>query len=609
MKEMRKTRLSIALGAALGVAAMVPVATHAFSVNLGYNEIVTEDSGDALIFPFYTTANGSTTSFNVTNTSGQTVAAKIRFREQKYSLDVLDFIVILSPFDKFDFWVQSGPNGRPIAKWHDNSCVVGNFDQDTTASIPTFEMPFPANPQKGARPGVPDADMAVGHVEVIGMLDLNDTQWNGADLADAAAHNQSGVPTNCMTLDNAFKSREAVNKISKKGEEGNTLATALGVPPNYLLIKADVDNVLIGAYIVTADGQGVEAGEDAMALRNTFNRGFLAAQSPEAVQGPNCPDGWVGTPPAIRAEQVISVENVDLTTSTTPLINQGNSCLASLYAWDGQEDDHPHLGDVNWVGAGIYSGFGGPIAAGTVVAVLDNLTSAPNSLQGDWSNNPENHVGFDWVVSFTDKYVYTDTRITDLCALSEVNSADGEWMWFNYGNKYSGFLPNVGGGAMPWGCGQTTPFGKTAPKDGIDNVCLTSDTSELVLEVWDTEEGSTETISPIGQDPVRLCNETTVLTIEDPDGPAIKPSLIQTEANRVVLDILDTGGFDGVRGWADLPLNWVSWDLVKSNANLPFLLWHDGASTSGLLWMVRATMDPTINNGSLRELKRDGGVE
>ena len=71
--------------------------------------------GDTLLFPIYTAAiteldqdKAATTSFSVTNTSAtQTIAAKIRFREQERSMDVLDFIVVFSPNDKFDFSVTS----------------------------------------------------------------------------------------------------------------------------------------------------------------------------------------------------------------------------------------------------------------------------------------------------------------------------------------------------------------------------------------------------------------------------------------------------------------------------------------------------------------------
>ena len=77
--------------------------------------LVTPSGGDTLVYPIYTTATGmvngaatsATTSFSVTNTSsgpwvalpnahgGQTIAAKIRFREQDHSMDVLDFVVPL----------------------------------------------------------------------------------------------------------------------------------------------------------------------------------------------------------------------------------------------------------------------------------------------------------------------------------------------------------------------------------------------------------------------------------------------------------------------------------------------------------------------------------
>ena len=622
MNKMRKTRLSIALGAILGVT-MAPIVSHGFSVDIGNGEIVTDDTGDALIFPFYTTAEGASTSFQLTNTSGQTVAAKVRFREQTRSMDVLDFIVILSPDDKFDFWVAANGD-RPAAYWRDNSCVVGIKNQTTVNGVTTFVAPFPKQtPSGGPRPTVSDADMAVGHVEVIGMLNLANTTFEGADLVDAATHGTDGIPGNCNLLDKAFKSRESVNKIAVKAGEfgsftGQYLASAVGLPPSTPLVRADVGNVLFGSYTVLNNARGVEAGEDPIVIRNAFNRGFLAAQSPETVQGKTCPV-WrmpsgndlsqlaIGTGESLTVQEVLSIELLDATKSVPDfrdlddayLINQGNACLASLYSWDKQEDDHPHLGDINWAGANVF-------APGAALATLDSLITANESLEGEWSNNPRADVGFDWVVSFVDKYVYTDSRTTSVCGLSEVATNPGEWMFVNPGDKFVGLL-----GGLPndtYGCGIATPFGRTTAKDGVDNVCLVSDTSELVLDIFDTEELSTETISPVGQEPIRLCNETTVLTIENPDaGQEARPSLIQTAQRRVELDILDTGGFDAVRGWANMPLDWADKADVPTHA--PDYVANDGAATSGLLWMIRNTADPTINNGSLRELKRNDGSD
>jgi hypothetical protein len=132
----------------------------------GAGTIVTDSTGDSVLFPVYTTANNGATSFSLTNTSMvETVAAKVRFRDQVASRDALDFIVILSPNDKFDFYVMQN-GGVPTAYWSDNSCVVG---YPGTVYDDNKMLPFP-DPSIS---GVPYADSAVGHMEVIGMLNLN----------------------------------------------------------------------------------------------------------------------------------------------------------------------------------------------------------------------------------------------------------------------------------------------------------------------------------------------------------------------------------------------------------------------------------------------------
>jgi hypothetical protein len=100
--KLRKSRLSLAVGVVLGAAAMIPATSFGWSVNTDTGNLQSASGGDTLLFPIYTTVFPATTSFSVTNTSGtQTIAAKIRFREQEHSMDVLDFIVVLSPYDKF----------------------------------------------------------------------------------------------------------------------------------------------------------------------------------------------------------------------------------------------------------------------------------------------------------------------------------------------------------------------------------------------------------------------------------------------------------------------------------------------------------------------------
>lgn len=532
MNAIRKTRLSVALGVALGVSAIVPVTSYGFSVDLNANTIVTDGAGDSVLFPFYTTVNGAVTSYSLTNTSSdQTVAAKVRFREQVYSQDVLDFIVFLSPNDKFDFYVEAGANGRPVVVWNDNSCVTG------VANVPnqTKRIAFPPSP------GVADADMAVGHVEVIGMINLQGLQDRaGVDLDIAVKHNNDGIPLACNVALEAFRTRANVNLIAR---EGNPLFGNIG-----LLTRQDVGNVLVGAHVITIPGSGIEAGEDAIHIRNTFNRGFLAAQS----------------------AQLCNLANFNG-------INQGTSGCFSAYTWDTTEQDHPHLGDINWVGQDLLGG--APVPGQNTVARLDNLLAASVSLQGDWSNNQANNVGFDWVVTFPTKYVYMDR-----------DCVPPTWEFVNVGNKLTGPLNK---------CLTPSPFGVVG-----DNACLIGAAGEDIVDVYNTEEGRDSLFSPADANVLDFCAETQVFTLVKAGEVGTEvPSLLQTPLKRGVVEFDQTNTLPGNRGWADVFLNWVDRAVVPTHVGNA----RDGAATAGLLFLLRATADPTQNNGSLRELNRNTG--
>ena len=75
-------------------------------------------------------------------------------------MDVLDFIVVFSPYDKFDFYVAQGEGQeRPTMAWEDNSCVVGPGAGGSVIPAPS---PFVSG----------NETMSVGHLEVLGMADL-----------------------------------------------------------------------------------------------------------------------------------------------------------------------------------------------------------------------------------------------------------------------------------------------------------------------------------------------------------------------------------------------------------------------------------------------------
>jgi len=533
MKSYRKSSLSLALGVALCTAALVPATSFAFSVNnnaIG-GEILTADGGDSLLFPFYTTFDGSSTSFSVTNTSADTIAAKVRVREQLNSRDVRDFIVILSPEDKFDFWIEKDSAGLPTVFWKDNSCVVGHRDN-------TLELKqLPVNPN--------DGDATVGHVEVMGMVNLSNVSFEGYPLAAAAKHNVQGFPENCQPLYKAFSSRDNVNSLI---DETRVITDPRdpNVGEHDLILKNladfDVGNVLTGSYVVTAGAAGIEGGDTPVVIRNSFNRAVLAAQSPE-----NC-------------------------TGKVANFTNGNQAAAEcfgIYSWDGIEETHPHLGDINWVSANPADPTS-PVDP-SIVANMDGALTAL-ALRGDWSNNPENSVYADWIATYPSKYVYLD-------------DCDGDKKFdefVNVGNKATGLLDK---------CKTPSPFGP-----GGAGPCM----GKAAVDAYDYEEGVASRPSPSDKYSYGNCNETNVFTYAQAGQSVPEASDIQA-ANLREVRWFEQIDLSRSRGWINQPLVWQPHNTVPTHVanNLP------GAATQGLLWIVRSTSDLTGNDGSLRALDRN----
>ena len=124
MNTFNKKSLCVALAAT----GMLGAAGVAQAVNVSENGL-----GNVLIYPYYTVnkdinGNSYNTLMSVVNTTASTKAVKVRFREGKNSVEVLDFNVFLSPFD---VWTASiTPTGRAgggqIATT-DKSCTIPTF--------------------------------------------------------------------------------------------------------------------------------------------------------------------------------------------------------------------------------------------------------------------------------------------------------------------------------------------------------------------------------------------------------------------------------------------------------------------------------------------------
>lgn len=94
-----------------------PLSAHAVNKS-------TEGRGTAIVIPYYTVVDSWRTLINVTNTSANSLAVKLRFHEASNGRDVLHFTLLLPPFDVWAGWLSQGQDGRPILRTGDRSCTV-----------------------------------------------------------------------------------------------------------------------------------------------------------------------------------------------------------------------------------------------------------------------------------------------------------------------------------------------------------------------------------------------------------------------------------------------------------------------------------------------------
>ncbi len=157
----------------------------------------TTGTGSALFFPYYTVNSGWATTFNVMNTSGDTLAVKVRFHEKMNSRDVLDFTIIMSPFDTWTGWVQDTDQG-PTLFTNDNTCTsplnVDGARLSNFAYTGGFADTGPASLDR----------MNEGYVELLVMGKIPGTSTAiGRD-----AEHVNGTPRNCRAVDAKFVSTE-----------------------------------------------------------------------------------------------------------------------------------------------------------------------------------------------------------------------------------------------------------------------------------------------------------------------------------------------------------------------------------------------------------------
>lgn len=207
MTKSKMKKLAMAMGVVLGGIGMAP-STQAMN-------LATDGLGQVLIFPYYTVQGGWATLFNITNTSDQIVAAKIRFHESLNSRDVFDFNIVMSPHDVWNGWVANNGNG-PSFFTADTTCTTLSA---LPVNLATDGVPFvsPALGTDGTLAytgGAADGGstavtrMNEGYVEVITMavspVPPATPPAAGSALLRGAVHVNGAAPTGCADLATAF---------------------------------------------------------------------------------------------------------------------------------------------------------------------------------------------------------------------------------------------------------------------------------------------------------------------------------------------------------------------------------------------------------------------
>ena len=229
--NIRKKLVSLAVASAVTGGAMMAIPAQAMNVSQN-------NTGEVLLFPYYTVRSGYDTILSVVNTSAKTAVFKIRWREAETSRETRDFNVILSPHDVWNGAVTQAVDGSTIFRTYDKSCTSPMLPGMTTTALRAVD---------GAVGEVQFANVgsnAEGYFEVIlmGVADtINNTGAVATALQAGALHNAAGVPANCTAVDQLFATAGTISSLNSQ----------LSAPENILKGSVTYINVTHGVSFNT----------------------------------------------------------------------------------------------------------------------------------------------------------------------------------------------------------------------------------------------------------------------------------------------------------------------------------------------------------------------
>jgi hypothetical protein len=255
----------------LAIAAAVTAASAGYTG--AANATVADNGlGDLAIIPYYTVQEDWVTGFHITNTSADTVVVKFRLRRAADSADILDFNIVLSPYDMWTATVKGDESAMTIES-ADKSCVV----------------PVKFNLAGGVAPVTILEGAQEGYIEIFGMGAAPVTSAVGV-----ASKHAAGTPLNCNVVEANFFPETVTSNSTTVGP--NPVKLDEIVQTTY----ADVGNVLKVSYFIRDAGSGIEFGSDAVHIQDFSDIPMMThqkfgleqiAQFPvDALNGWNFPD-------------------------------------------------------------------------------------------------------------------------------------------------------------------------------------------------------------------------------------------------------------------------------------------------------------------------------
>jgi hypothetical protein len=252
---MEKNLLSLAVAAS--AAGITSLASAQMAIN-------GDHTGEALVFPFYSTQGGNDTYIHIVNTTSQYKAVKVRVLEGEESLETLYFNLYLSPQDHFSFAITSDGAGA-LLRTGDKSCTVPAISGD---------VPF-TYLLEGE-----EAREQSGHIEVIEMGQIAEGSSTAADMQHV-----DGTPTDCAQLVTNWSTGGAWAAEAGDSGVGSTNFTA-----------AWNGGGLYGLATVINVAEGTAFGYDAVAIENLLGAGSTgsALHYGPTSEGPDFSNSAIG---------------------------------------------------------------------------------------------------------------------------------------------------------------------------------------------------------------------------------------------------------------------------------------------------------------------------